>query len=64
MIIRSSHLEAELPEGTSVQDCLKALNAFPVGTLAALRGGLALSCVPPPAPPEPLMAGFPALAGV
>ena len=34
--------EAELPQGTSVQDCLKALDAFPAGTLAALKGGMAV----------------------
>ena len=34
--------EAELPQGTSVQDCLKALDAFPTGTLAALKGGMAV----------------------
>ena len=42
MIIRCNHLEAELPEGTRVEDCLKALNCFPHGTLAALKGGLAV----------------------
>ena len=42
MIIRTHEHEAELKEGTSVQDCLKALDAFPVGTLAALKGGLSV----------------------
>lgn len=42
MIIRSPEKEVQLPEGTSVRDCLKALNSFPAGTLAALRGGLAV----------------------
>ena len=42
MIIRSKNAQAELPAGTSVKDCLKALNAFPVGTLAALRGGVSV----------------------
>ncbi len=42
MIICSENARAELPEGTSVKDCLKAVNAFPVGTLAALRGGVVL----------------------
>ena len=42
MIIRSPHSEAEIREGASVQECLKALDAFPAGTLAALKGGLAV----------------------
>ena len=42
MIIRYHQKEAELPKGTSVQDCLKALDAFPVGTLAALKCGLSV----------------------
>ena len=42
MIIRSLASETEAREGTSVRDCLKALNAFPTGTLAALKGGLAV----------------------
>ncbi len=40
MIIRSENHQVELAEGTSVQDCLKALDAFPRGTLAALKGGV------------------------
>ena len=40
MIIRSMNNQKEFPEGTTVQICLKALDAFPVGTLAALSGGL------------------------
>ena len=40
MKIRYHSLEKDLPEGTSVQECLKALDAFPRGTLAALSGGL------------------------
>ncbi len=40
MIIRSDNREVELPQGTTVQECLKALDCFPHGTLAALRGGL------------------------
>ena len=42
MIIRSRDAQKELPAGTTVQDCLKALDAFPVGTLAALRGGVSV----------------------
>ena len=37
MIIRSMNNEKEFPEGTT---CLKALNAFPRGTLAAQSGGV------------------------
>ena len=40
MIIRSVNNEKDFPEGTSVQTCLKALDAFPRGTLAALSGGV------------------------
>ena len=40
MIIRSMNNQKELPEGTTVQNCLKALDAFPRGTLAALSGGV------------------------
>ena len=40
MIIRSTNNEMELPEGKTVEECLKALNAFPKGTLAALSGGV------------------------
>ena len=36
MIIRSMNNQKEFPEGTTVQNCLKALDAFPRGTLAAL----------------------------
>ncbi len=42
MIIRCNQSEAELKEGSTVQACLQALNAFPRGTLAALKGGLAV----------------------
>ena len=40
MIIRSMNNEKEFPEGTTVAACLKALNAFPRGTLAAQSGGV------------------------
>ena len=40
MIIRSMNNEKEFPEGTTVAACLKALDAFPVGTLAAQSGGV------------------------
>ena len=40
MIIRSMNNEKEFPEGKTVQECLKALNAFPRGTLAAQSGGV------------------------
>ena len=40
MIIRSMNNQKEFPEGTTVQACLKALDAFPRGTLAALSGGV------------------------
>ena len=40
MKIRCSQKETTLPEGTTVRECLKALDAFPIGTLAALKGGI------------------------
>ena len=40
MIIRSMNNQKEFPEGTTVRNCLKALDAFPRGTLAALSGGI------------------------
>ena len=40
MIIRSMNNEKEFPEGTTVAACLKALDAFPTGTLAAQSGGV------------------------
>ena len=40
MIIRSMNHEKEFPEGKTVQECLKALDAFPRGTLAAQSGGV------------------------
>ena len=40
MIIRSMNNQKEFPEGTTVQNCLKGLGAFPRGTLAALSGGI------------------------
>ena len=40
MIIRSMNNEKEFNPGTTVQACLKALDAFPRGTLAALSGGV------------------------
>ena len=40
MIIRSMNNEKEFADGTTVQECLKALDAFPRGTLAALSGGV------------------------
>ncbi len=42
MIIRFQDRRAEAPAGTSASDCLKALDAFPRGTLAALKGGVAM----------------------
>lgn len=42
MIIQCRNVQKELPKGTTVQDCLKALDAFPIGTLAALRGGVSV----------------------
>ena len=40
MIIRSMNNTKEFNQGTTVQECLKALDAFPRGTLAALSGGV------------------------
>ena len=42
MIIRSTvnNNQKEFSDGTTVQSCLKQLDAFPVGTLAALSGGI------------------------
>jgi len=40
MIIRSANNQKEFPDGTTVQNCLTALDAFPAGTLAALSGGI------------------------
>ena len=40
MKIRYQQLEKDLPEGTTVRECLQALDAFPRGTLAALSGGV------------------------
>nr|MCR5295854.1 hypothetical protein [Clostridiales bacterium] len=40
MIIRSMNQQKEFPDGTTVQACLKGLDAFPAGTLAALSGGV------------------------
>ena len=40
MIIRSMNNQKEFPEGTTVQNCLKGLDAFPRGTLAAQSGGV------------------------
>ena len=40
MIIRSMNNTKEFSQGTTVQECLKALDAFPRGTLAALSGGV------------------------
>ena len=42
MIIRSNNNQKEFPEGTTVQNCLKSLDAFPRGTLAALSGGIVI----------------------
>ena len=42
MIIRSNNNQKEFPEGTTVQNCLKGLDAFPRGTLAALSGGIVI----------------------
>ncbi len=42
MIIRTEDRERSFPGGTHVDACLKALDAFPRGTLAALRGGVAV----------------------
>ena len=38
--VRYQQTQASLPEGSTVRACLEALNAFPEGTLAALKGGL------------------------
>ena len=38
--VRYQQTTATLPEGSTVRACLEALNAFPEGTLAALKGGL------------------------
>ena len=40
MIIRSMDHEKEFPEGKTVMACLKELDAFPRGTLAAQSGGV------------------------
>ena len=40
MIIRSMNNQKEFPEGTTVRNCLKALDALPRETLAALSGGI------------------------
>ena len=40
MIISSMDKQKEFPEGRTVSECLKALDAFPRGTLAALSGGV------------------------
>lgn len=40
MLIRSIDNQKEFPEGTTVQACLTGLGNFPVGTLAALSGGI------------------------
>ncbi|MBQ9251116.1 MAG: nucleoside kinase [Clostridia bacterium] len=42
MLVRANQREVNLPEGTRVQACLEALEAFPAGTLAALKGGVAV----------------------
>ena len=42
MIVKCGNHQAELPEETSVLECLKALDCLPVGTLAALKGGLSV----------------------
>jgi len=42
MKIRNRNHETELPEGTTVEECLKKLDDFPRGTLAALKGGVAV----------------------
>lgn len=41
MKIRARNQETILPEGKTVKECLEALDAFPEGTLAALKGGVA-----------------------
>ena len=40
MIISTMNRKQEFPEGKTVQECLKAMDAFPRGTLAALSGGV------------------------
>jgi uridine kinase len=40
MIISTMNRQKEFPEGKTVQECLKALDAFPRGTLAAMSGGV------------------------
>lgn len=40
MLVRACERELELNENTKVIDCLKALDSFPAGTLAALVGGV------------------------
>ena len=40
MLIRSINNQKEFPDGTTVQACLTGLDNFPVGTLAALSGGI------------------------
>ena len=40
MLIQAMGREKNFPEGTTVRDCLTALDAFPRGTLAALSGGV------------------------
>ena len=40
MIISTMNQQKEFPEGKTVQECLKAMDAFPRGTLAALSGGV------------------------
>ena len=40
MLIRSIDNQKDFPEGTTVQACLTGLDNFPVGTLAALSGGI------------------------
>ena len=40
MIIRTHNQQKEFPDGATVQACLKGLDAFPTGTLAALSGGV------------------------
>ena len=42
MIIKANLTEKEIPDGTTVLECLKALDACPAGTLAALKGGAAM----------------------
>ena len=42
MIITAMDKSMEFPEGRTVQECLKALDAFPRGTLAAQSGGVVM----------------------